>query len=94
MTVQAHCTRWGCLVRPDALLLAAVPVRVLEYVQPRRMGRISVKTLPDYLAPDLDIVFVGINPGAYSAEVGHYFRDARPTAFGRPSTGRGSSRSR
>ena len=37
------------------------------------MGRISVKTLPDYLAPDLDIVFVGINPGAYSAEVGHYF---------------------
>ena len=32
-----------------------------------------MKTLPDYLAPDLDIVFVGINPGAHSAEVGHYF---------------------
>jgi double-stranded uracil-DNA glycosylase len=30
-------------------------------------------TLPDYLAPNLDIVFVGINPGAYSARVGHYF---------------------
>lgn len=30
-------------------------------------------TLPDYLAPGLDIVLVGINPGAYSAEVGHYF---------------------
>lgn len=30
-------------------------------------------TLPDYLAPGLDVVFVGINPGAYSAEVGHYF---------------------
>lgn len=36
-----------------------------------------MKTLPDYLAPGLDIVFVGINPGAYSAEVGHYF--ATPT---------------
>ncbi len=29
--------------------------------------------LPDYLAPDLDIVFVGINPGTYSDRVGHYF---------------------
>lgn len=29
--------------------------------------------LPDYLAPGLDIIFVGINPGAYSARVGHYF---------------------
>ena len=36
-----------------------------------------MKTLPDYLTPGLDIVFVGINPGAYSAEVGHYF--ATPT---------------
>ena len=35
--------------------------------------RRRVKTLPDYLAADLDIVFVGINPGAHSAEVGHYF---------------------
>jgi TDG/mug DNA glycosylase family protein len=32
-----------------------------------------VDTLPDYLSPGLDIVFVGINPGAYSAEVGRYF---------------------
>ncbi len=29
--------------------------------------------LPDYLAPNLDIIFVGINPGEYSARVGHYF---------------------
>ena len=36
-----------------------------------------MKTLPDYLAPGLDIVLVGINPGTYSAEVGHYF--ATPT---------------
>lgn len=35
------------------------------------------KTLPDYLQPGLDLVFVGINPGLYSVQQGHYF--ARPT---------------
>ena len=34
-------------------------------------------TLPDYLCSGLDIVFVGINPGAYSAQVGHYFATPR-----------------
>ena len=34
-------------------------------------------TLPDYLRPGLEIAFVGINPGAYSAKIGHYF--GRPT---------------
>lgn len=29
--------------------------------------------LPDYLAPNLEIVFVGLNPGTYSDRVGHYF---------------------
>ena len=32
-----------------------------------------METLPDYLAPGLDIVFIGINPGEYSASVGRYF---------------------
>jgi len=32
--------------------------------------------VPDVLAPGLDLVFVGINPGLYSAAVGHHF--ARP----------------
>ena len=36
-----------------------------------------MNTLPDYLAPGLDIVFVGINPGTYSARVGHYFATPR-----------------
>jgi len=31
------------------------------------------ETLPDYLCEGLDIVFVGLNPGLYSAQVGHYF---------------------
>jgi len=30
-------------------------------------------TLPDLLAPNLDILFVGINPSRYSVEQGHYF---------------------
>jgi len=35
-------------------------------------------TLPDYLRPALDLVFVGINPGLYSVNKGHYF--ARTTS--------------
>jgi G:T/U-mismatch repair DNA glycosylase len=33
-------------------------------------------TIPDVLAPDLDVLFCGINPGLYSAATGHHF--ARP----------------
>ena len=29
--------------------------------------------LPDYLTPQLEVVFVGINPGLYSVKKGHYF---------------------
>ncbi len=34
------------------------------------------KTVPDVLAPDLRVLFCGINPSLYSAAVGHHF--ARP----------------
>lgn len=34
------------------------------------------KTLPDVIAPGLDVLFCGINPGLYTAAVGHHF--ARP----------------
>src|SRR4028118_2174843 len=34
------------------------------------------KTVPDIIAPDLQILFCGINPSLYSAAVGHHF--ARP----------------
>lgn len=36
------------------------------------------KTLPDYLRSGLDLVFIGINPGLYSVQRGHYF--ARTTS--------------
>src|SRR5215468_6320899 len=34
------------------------------------------KRVPDLIAPRLKVLFVGINPGLYSAAVGHHF--ARP----------------
>lgn len=34
------------------------------------------KRVPDVIAPGLDVLFVGINPGLYTAAVGHHF--ARP----------------
>jgi TDG/mug DNA glycosylase family protein len=39
-------------------------------------------TLPDYLRPGLDVVFVGINPGSYSASVGKYFATPRNRFWG------------
>jgi len=32
-----------------------------------------MKTLPDLILPDLQVLFVGTNPGAKSARIGHYF---------------------
>lgn len=40
------------------------------------MPLVSQDNLPERLGPDLDIVFVGINPSLYSVAQGHYF--ARP----------------
>ena len=40
--------------------------------------RYPFTTLPDYLRPGLDLVFIGINPGLYSVQKGHYF--ARSTS--------------
>jgi double-stranded uracil-DNA glycosylase len=38
----------------------------------------AFRTLPDHLRPGLNLVFVGINPGLYSVQRGHYF--ARSTS--------------
>jgi len=35
------------------------------------------KTLPDYLVSGLRLVFIGTNPGLYSAQTGHYFATPR-----------------
>jgi TDG/mug DNA glycosylase family protein len=41
-----------------------------------QLAAASTKKLADVVAPGLDILFCGINPGLYSAAVGHHF--ARP----------------
>lgn len=43
---------------------------------PAQLQAARTKKLPDVIAPNLDVLFCGINPGLYSAAVGHHF--ARP----------------
>jgi TDG/mug DNA glycosylase family protein len=57
---SASCPGPGCHPRPTADELRAATRR----------------TLPDVIAPDLRVLFVGINPGLYSGATGHHF--ARP----------------
>ena len=46
------------------------------------------RTIPDVLGPDLDVVFVGINPGLWSGAVGHHFaRPGQPLLEGAPRFG-------
>src|SRR5205823_13395582 len=49
--------------------------------EPRRPTRADLeaargKSIPDLIAPGLDVLFVGINPSLWSGAVGHHF--ARP----------------
>ncbi|HEX8463970.1 MAG TPA: G/U mismatch-specific DNA glycosylase [Abditibacterium sp.] len=43
---------------------------------PEELRLAANQTMPDILAPHLDVVFCGINPSVYSVVVGHHF--ARP----------------
>lgn len=43
---------------------------------PEQLRAAETKKLRDVITPDLDVLFCGINPGLYSAAVGHHF--ARP----------------
>lgn len=38
-----------------------------------QLAAATKKRLPDLLRPKLDVVFCGINPGLYSAAIGHHF---------------------
>src|ERR1044071_1957298 len=41
-----------------------------------QLAKAKGKTVPDVIAPNLRVLFSGINPGLYTAAVGHHF--ARP----------------
>jgi double-stranded uracil-DNA glycosylase len=43
---------------------------------PADLSAAAGRTIPDVIAPDLDVLFCGINPGLWSAWSGHHF--ARP----------------
>jgi len=45
-------------------------------MNPEEAGGGPGATLPDLLAPGIEVLFVGINPSIYSARAGHYY--ARP----------------
>src|SRR5437016_5613947 len=40
---------------------------------PKELREARGKTVPDVIAPDLRVLFVGINPGLYTAAIGHHF---------------------
>src|SRR5215208_6336751 len=40
---------------------------------PEQLRAAYGKTLPDVIAPDLKVLFCGINPGLYTAAIGHHF---------------------
>jgi TDG/mug DNA glycosylase family protein len=42
----------------------------------KQLAAAQGKTVPDIIGPELKVLFCGINPGLYSAAVGHHF--ARP----------------
>ncbi len=55
--------------------------REIESPQPfkptkQQLVEAAGKTVPDVIGPDLRVLFCGINPGLYTAAVGHHF--ARP----------------
>src|SRR5262245_31073018 len=50
----------------------------MKHQRPSRSDLLAAasKTIPDVIAPNLTVLFCGINPGLYSAFTGHHF--ARP----------------
>lgn len=59
-------------------MLAGYTVKMPTPWKPTREQLLAAKdkTIPDLIAPNLKVLFVGINPGLWSAATGHHF--ARP----------------
>lgn len=47
----------------------------MPYVKPTKadLAAAKDKTVPDVIAPNLKLLFCGINPGLYTAAIGHHF---------------------
>ncbi len=48
-----------------------------EFTAPECVDSEVLETLPDYLQPGLDMVFIGLNPSSISVREGHYFANPR-----------------
>ena len=46
------------------------------------------RSVPDVIAPELKVLFCGINPGLYTAAVGHHFARPGNRFLARPPPGR------
>lgn len=62
--------------RPSSETLAARAAPAPRRPTPEEIRNAVDKTVPDVIAPGLTVLFCGINPGLYTAAVGHHF--ARP----------------
>jgi TDG/mug DNA glycosylase family protein len=62
----------------EQLMSTSKPIRNPQPFKPTKQQLIEAegKTVPDVIAPGLRVLFCGINPGLYTAAVGHHF--ARP----------------
>jgi TDG/mug DNA glycosylase family protein len=65
-------------VPPAKLISTSIDLRVIKPWKPTKEQLLAAteKTVRDVIAPNLRVLFCGINPGLYTAAVGHHF--ARP----------------
>src|SRR5260370_41993014 len=70
---QARRSKGGERFYRGSLRSGTGPPRFLSVMARSLITEDPPPTLPDLLRSGLDLVFVGINPGLYSARQGHYF---------------------
>src|SRR6266508_4491172 len=71
---QSTLPRPGLAAR--AIVRSAMTLPKLERPSPAALAAAAGKLVPDVIAPGLDVLFCGLNPGLYSAATGRHF--ARP----------------
>src|SRR6266536_755697 len=77
---QSTLPRPGLAAR--AIVRSAMTLPKLERPSPAALAAAAGKLVPDVIAPGLDVLFCGINPGLYSAATGRHV--ARPGSRFRP----------
>ena len=76
MSLPRRAAGWRLAPRPSIPPRMARPAAPPRRPTPAEIRAAVDKTVPDVIAPGLAVLFCGINPGLYTAAVGHHF--ARP----------------